>query len=352
MRKRIFLSLLVVAGILALARTARAAEQTIRDKYRVVEVDQFEVAEGVQLPADYLPALQEDVVKRLQKSKTFTEVLQPGESPTNPSEPVLRLNGTITHFEPGSRGKRYIGFGLGQTRITARLTFSDRATAQPLIVEQIQGALTGGFAGGKSKNVTHNFAKTLAITCKVVLGKRLPAPGEAVTTETASAATSEGAERHVVKLSSKDFKGSEKELNEHAAMGFRLVEYAVTAKDTARLTMEKLPAIERPPEYRVLHAWRVGSIEKGLNKAAAEGFHLTPQTAGTFGPSMSVIVERTAQVKEPLRQYRVRITKRVSSLQNKIEKDQAEGYKLVDTWEHPKQGHLAILEKATAKSSD
>jgi hypothetical protein len=352
MMKRIFLTLLVVTGILVLARTARAADQTIRDKYRVVQVDRFEVSEGVQFPADYILTLQEDVIQELRKSKSFGEVLHPGENPTDPSAPVLRLGGTITHFDPGSRKKRYIGYGLGQAKILARLTFSDRATGQTVVVQQIEGALISGFMGGNSKNVTREFGKTVARNAKILLEKRLPAPGETPVPETAAAIRSEKAERHVITITSKDFEGSTKKLNEEAAQGFRLAEFVVAGKNTAELTMEKIPVLTRPPEYRIIHARRIGTLEKNLNTAAAEGFCLSPHTLGVFGGWTVVIAEKAAQGGTSPRQYRIHSTMRISALQHDIQKDQAEGYKLATTWEYPAYGHMAILEKTTEKSTD
>ena len=346
MMKRIVLVFLVFVSVLLSAGLARAGQATVRDKYRVVQVDRLEVAEGVNFPAEYLPVLQEDIVRQLQKSKTFDEVLRPGESPANPSAAVLRLNGTITSFTPGSRGKRYIGLGMGQTKIFARLTYSDRATSQALIVEQIQGVLMGGFMGGKSSNVTREFAKTVATNSKVVLGKQLPAPGEPVAGLPAASVPSGNAERQVITLSSKDFEGSEKKLNDEAAKGFRLVEFTVTGKDSANLTLEKTEAAAQPSEYRIVHARLAGSLQKNLNKAAADGFRLTPHTLGQFGSTIAVITEKRASSGTSVCQYRVHVTVRVSSLQHDIQKGQAEGYKLADTWEYSSSGHLAILEKS------
>jgi Domain of unknown function (DUF4410) len=351
MRKRILLTVLVAAGVLALAKTARAAEATVRDKYRVVQVYRFEVAEDVPFPTSYLLALQEEIVQQLQKSKSFDEVLNPGEAPHDPSAPVLRLGGTITSYKPGSRGKRYIGFGMGQATIFARLTYSDQATGHPVIVEVIQGVLQGGFMGGKSSSVTREFARTVATNCKVVLGKRLPEPGETVEAPAANAPSAKAA-RQVIGLSSKDFEGSEKKLNEEAAKGFRVAGFAVTGKDSAELTLEKTAATAQPSEYRIIHARLAGSLQKNLNSAAAEGFRLTPHTLGEFGATIAVIAEKVAPGGASVCQYRVHVTTRVSSLQHNIEKDQAEGYKLADTWEYPRFGHFAILEKTTEKSAD
>ncbi|HUZ45403.1 MAG TPA: DUF4410 domain-containing protein [Terriglobia bacterium] len=347
MMKRIVLVFFVVVSVLLAAGPVRAAQATVRDKYRVVQVDRFEVAEGVNFPAEYLLVLQEDIVRQLQKSKTFDEVLRPGESPANPSAAVLRLSGTITGFTSGSRGKRYIGLGMGQTKIFARLAYSDRATSQALIVEQVQGVLMGGFMGGKSSNVTREFAKTVATNSKVVLGKQLPAPGEAVAAPPALNVPAGNAERQVIAFSSKDFEGSEKKLNDEAAKGFRLVGFALTGKDSASLTLEKTEAAAQPSEYRIVHARLAGSLQKKLNTAAAEGFRLTPHTLGQFGATLAVITQKVGSGGTSACQYRVHVTMRVSSLQHDIEKDQAEGYKLADTWEYSTSGHLAILEKSS-----
>ncbi len=346
MMKRVWVGSFVVVSILLVAWAARADQQTVREKYRVVQVDRFEVAEGVSFPAEYLPALQEDIIRRLQKSKTFDEVLRPGESPAKASAAVLRLSGTITGFKPGSRAKRYIGFGMGKTEIFARLTYSDCATGQTLIVEQVHGVLTGGFAGGKSSNVTREFAKTVARNSKVVLGKRLPAPGEAVAAPPAANVPAGNRERQALAFSSKDFEGTEKNLNEQAARGFRLVAFTLTGKDSATLTLEKTEAGGQAAEYRIIHALRAGTLQKNLNNAASEGFRLTPHTLGPFGSTTAVIAEKTSPGGPSGYQYRVHLTIRISSLQNDIKKDQAEGYRLADTWESTPARYLAILEKS------
>lgn len=346
MTKRVLVGSFVVVSILLVARAARADQTTVRDKYRVVQVDKFEVTEGVNFPAEYLPALQEDVIRRLRKSKTFDEALRPGENPANASAAVLRLSGIITSFKAGSRAKRYIGFGMGKTEIFARLTYSDRATGRVLIVEQVQGVLAGGFAGGKSSNVTREFAKTVARNSKVVLGKRLPAPGEAAAPPPAANVPAGNRERQELAFSSKDFKGTEKNLNEQAARGFRLVAFTLTGKDSATLTLEKTEASGQPAQYRILHARSAGTLQKNLNKAATEGFRLTPHTLGQFGSTTAVITEKTGPGGPSGCQYRVHLTMRISSLQNDIKKDQAEGYRLMDTWEFAQARHLAILEKS------
>src|SRR5262245_53636163 len=81
-------------------------------RYRTVEVTPFAVGEGVLFPPDFHVRLTEELVKELQSSKRFAEVLREGEAPTAEAGPVLKLGGTVTEFKKGSQMKRYmIGFG-------------------------------------------------------------------------------------------------------------------------------------------------------------------------------------------------------------------------------------------------
>ena len=352
MMKRTFLALVVTAGVLALAQPTRAVEGTLRDKYRAVQVDRFDISEGVQFPVDYLLTLQEAIITQLQKLRSFGEVLRPGEDPADPSAAVLRLTGTITRFEPGSRAKRYIGIGMGRTRIYARLAFLDRTAGKILIAEQVRSEYAGGFMGGESLNVTRDFAQKVASSTKLVLEKRLPAPGEAAATLPSTSAKSEKVDRHVVTLSSKDFEGTEKKLNEEAANGFCLADFAVMSSKTADLTMEKVEGVTQPHEYRIVHTRLPGNLKKNLNKAATEGFRLRSHTLGQFGGVTAVIMEKATQNASSRCQYQVYLTMRISSMQSHIQKDQTEGYVLAETLEAAGGMHIAILEKTMEKSSE
>jgi len=54
----------------------------------------------------------------IEKSKEFQELLRPGQNPVTADSPVLRLTGTISSFNPGSRKKRYVvGHGAGAAEI-------------------------------------------------------------------------------------------------------------------------------------------------------------------------------------------------------------------------------------------
>jgi Domain of unknown function (DUF4410) len=126
------------------AAGAAAGQGEIKDKYHVVQVDQFEVKKDVLFPPEYLKKVQEEISKQLVDTKLFEEVLQPGQQPARAEAPVIRLSGTIHNYNPGSRKKRYVagGFGAGAAEIDAQVAFLDAARGDRLVVEELRAIPT------------------------------------------------------------------------------------------------------------------------------------------------------------------------------------------------------------------
>jgi Domain of unknown function (DUF4410) len=353
MRKAILLAFLLTIGTLGLMQVGGAAETAVKDKYPAVQVDRFEIKEGVQFPVDYLLTLQEEIIKQLQESKQFQEVLRPGENPTDSATEVLRLTGTINHFRPGSRAKRYVvGFGAGSTEIYAHLTFVDRATGQTVLTQEVRGQMAGGFIGGESLNVTRDFAKKVVNSIKLVRETHLPAAGEVAsnaageaTRVDAAAAPEPNVDRHTVTISSADFDAGEKKLKEDGAAGYRLVEFAATGPKTAEAVLQKSGAPGEVFEYRLVRARLPGTLQKNLNKSAEESFHLCPHTLNLFGGMMTVVAEKGPASAKLRHEYRVHQAMRLSSAQKNVAKDQSEGFVLAETFEQSGGVHLIIMEK-------
>lgn len=174
-----FLVILLCACSLGFAIDSKL--ERVKDKYQIIQVEAFEIQKGVDFPPELLSSLQDEVTKQLRQSKEFPEVLAAGGASTNADAPVLRLTGTLTHFKPGSRAKRYFaGFGAGSTEIFAQLTFIDRATGQTVLSENVRVVLAGGFAGGASSDVTKQFARQVVDTTKLIGERRLPQPAQPV----------------------------------------------------------------------------------------------------------------------------------------------------------------------------
>ncbi|TAM79470.1 MAG: DUF4410 domain-containing protein [Acidobacteria bacterium] len=377
-RKISFVALLVAIGMLGVNRTARPEEATVKDKYHAIEAAPMEVQPGVQVPAEYLQKIQDETIKQLKESKRFTDVLASGENPPDAASPVLRLTGTITHYKPGSRAKRYlIGYGVGSTEIYAHLVFQDRTTGATVITQEVKAVLTSGLGGGKSSDVARDFARHVVTSTKLILEKRLPAEAEtsasaptgsaalppappdnaisaipaSVAPATVAAATRErSADRRIVTIQSGKFEDAEQELNSAAASGFRMARFAVTGRKSAEVTMEKTASPGLAYQYRLLHVMWIPTLQKELNERAADGFRLCPHTLAQLRrASAIVIMEKPPIAPDTLYGYRVHATMRVSSAQKDIQKDQSDGFTLAETTEGG--AHIVILEKAMPKSA-
>jgi hypothetical protein len=150
---------------------------------------------------------------------------------------------------------------------------------------------------------------------------------------------------------SSDFEGSEKNLNEEGAHGYRIVESSTTSPKSAELVLEKSSALGTTVQYRLLRARLPGTLQKNLNQAAGEGFRLCPHTFNQFGGVMAVIAFKEGAESADRYEYRVHQTLRVSSIQKNVAKAQDEGFVLAETFEQAGGVHLVILEKKSAEPS-
>lgn len=340
--------LLVFFSAYSASQPAKSAGNTVKDKYQVIEVGNFEIQKGVDLPPDYFAKLQDELVKQLTESQKFKAVLLPEQSPPAPDLAVLRLTGVVTGFKEGSRAKRYfVGFGAGTSQIFARAKYSDRATGQTVIEEEVIGTLKGGLFGGDSKNVLQDFAKALVTMTKLTLLKPLPPPVRESGLPVASAGPIAKTESTKLNLKAGDVDANEKELNALAVKGFRITNYTSTGEKTATLTLEKNADSLQSHTYRLLHTKLVGNLQKDLGKAAAEGYRFVPHTLAYLG-GYFLVAEKPTTATSARYEYRVHVAMRVSNAEKDIKEDQARGFALADTAEMLQSMHMVILEKPIA----
>jgi hypothetical protein len=330
------------------AQTAKppdASSNLIKDKYHLAQVDTFAVKPGLDFPADYLKILQAEISKQLADAKIFAEILQPGQTPANPDQPVLRLTGTIHNYKQGSRGKRYVAgqFGAGNAEIDAQLTLTDAATAQALVVEDLRGILTGGVFGGDEAKVTQELARQIVTQAKLMLERKLPAPAEA-TPPAGAAVLIPATDRHTLTMDAKKWSEGEAKLSEESASGYRVAALSLTGSFTADLDLQKSAAPPAVFQYRWIHLRLATHLEKEVNKAAADGFHASPHTLVALGPYLTVVMEKSPTTSAPQPHYRVSETVRISNAQKDIATRQREGYTLLDEVEFVGI-HILLFEK-------
>ncbi len=348
--KRIAISILltsaVVLGLFAadsVAQTVQKDDGALQNKYRVIQVEGFSVQPGVDFPPNYLASLPQQLVQRLKDSKKFTQALMAGEKPSQENAAVMGLSGTVTGYDPGSRGKRYVGFGMGAARVFVSLRYSDVSTGQILYEDKVIGTLTGGVFGGAENKTVEELAKTIVATTKLVL---LTNPGDLSNggEGNAGAANSSPVERQTVEMKG-DLKIVENKLNGLADQGFRVADFRVTGNKSADVTMDKTASPPVTYHYMIVHALLPGNVQKNMNKAAAEGYRLVRHTVAMMG-GITLIMEKTPETGTGKYEYRVSSSMRGSNAEKHLVEDQQQGFVLAENAQL--QGtNLVLTEKST-----
>jgi hypothetical protein len=328
-----------------------ATPMALKDKYAAVEVEKFDVLQGLEFPTEYIQLLQDEIVKEFGNSAQFKQVLVAGQESADRSTSALRLSGTVTYLDKGSRAERY--FGSGQGFIVIYVVFRDSSNGDTIITDQISATLSGGLFGGNSKNITREFAKALANITKLHMEKPAPSVGGLPTETIAGLPSAPESGQKVVTISASDYDQGQSMLNAQASAGYRLAGFTPKGYESADVMMEPPAAAPQAYQYRVLHVHLFGNLEKDLNKAAQEGYRYCPHTlswlAGGFGGAAVAVIEKPPVPRDVIYAYRVHAANQLSNAQKDVAKDQRESFHLVGTLETPDR-HIALMERTVSKN--
>ena len=141
----------------------------------------------------------------------------------------------------------------------------------------------------------------------------------------------------------------QKELDEAAARGFRIVVGSPTSSAEMALLLERTARPEDAYTYRLLATNRTSTMQKELDEAALDGFRLLPRTMiakeRMFGsPEIVVILERPPEVEKRYK-YKLLATTLTSTLQKEVTQAKADGFVLVGMVSRDE--HMVIMEKET-----
>jgi hypothetical protein len=157
------------------------------------------------------------------------------------------------------------------------------------------------------------------------------------------------ADQNYLVLSTKKISTMEKELDEAAAKGFRVLYGAPTQQFDMALFMRRLEANEEPFGYKILATVRNKTMEKELNELAAQGFRLLPRTIifkqGFLTAELVMVMERDPQAKTAY-EYKLIGAGKETKLHKKIDAAIAEGYApatMITVGEH-----IIVMEKPIA----
>ena len=321
----------------------------IKNKYHVVEVDEFDVKQGVEFPSEYLKKAHQGILKQLSDGKVFDEVLQVGQQPAQAGAPIIRLAGTIRNYTPGSRAKRYVGgFGLGAAEVDAQVSFLDAATGQQLRTEELRAVFTGGLFGGSEDKIADELARRVVLQARFMLDRRIP-PTEFGVPASNTQALSPAPDRHTVTMNAKNWSEAEQKLEQEALAGYRVVNFSLTGKSTADVELEKLAASPDLYQYRWVHIRLSTHLQKEVNRATADGFHAFPQSLAVLVPYLTVLMEKPPGPSPIQYQYLVTEPMSMSHAQKDAERYQREGYTLLDETEFGV--HILLFEKTSEGTS-
>lgn len=118
--------------LLALGLAVPAFASNSPTPAKKIQVQKFEVGSGVQVPDEYRSALQQHLVEALKDDKNFSSVVS-DPATAAAGDNSVRLTGTITEFEAGSKKKRLLTgsigrmAGAGATRMKSHVKLTDGA---------------------------------------------------------------------------------------------------------------------------------------------------------------------------------------------------------------------------------
>ncbi len=150
-------------------------------------------------------------------------------------------------------------------------------------------------------------------------------------------------------LATKKTKTMQKELNEAASAGYRILVGSPTSGTEMALVLEK---VAEPPdiyEYSLLATTRTSTMQKELDEAASQGFPLLPTTMiskkRAFGGEEVVVVLEKAPNLATVYEYLLLATSRTSTLQKEMADAVQDGYEVMGMVSRGE--HMVILEKSS-----
>jgi hypothetical protein len=142
----------------------------------------------------------------------------------------------------------------------------------------------------------------------------------------------------------------QKELDETAARGYPILVGSPTSDAEMAVFLSREGTVAEPFKYKLLATTRTGTMQKELNDAAADGFRLLPSTMIAKkqligGVEIVSIMERPPRV-EKLYEYKLLATVRTSTLQKEVTEAKEAGFVLVGMVSRGE--HMVIMERESS----
>lgn len=139
----------------------------------------------------------------------------------------------------------------------------------------------------------------------------------------------------------------QKEIDETAAQGYRILVGSPTSGSEMALFLSRDGTVEAPYKYKLLATTRTGTMQKELNEAAVSGFRLIPSTmiakAQLLGGIEIVMIMEQPPTVNVSYEYKLLATSRTSTLQKEVTEAQEAGFKIIGMVSRGE--HMVVMER-------
>lgn len=142
----------------------------------------------------------------------------------------------------------------------------------------------------------------------------------------------------------------QKEISEAASQGYRIVVGAPTSGSEMALFLSREGTVAEPYQYKLLATTRTGTMQKELNELADAGYRLVPSTMVAKkqllgGIEVVLIMELPPKVTKQY-EYKLLATTRTSTLQKEVTEAKEAGFLVVGMVSRDE--HMVVMERETA----
>ncbi len=139
----------------------------------------------------------------------------------------------------------------------------------------------------------------------------------------------------------------QKEISETAAQGYRIVVGAPTSGSEMALFLSRDGTVAEPYQYKLLATTRTGTMQKEMNEVADAGYRLVPSTMIAKkqfigGIEIVMIMERPPKVRKEY-DYKLLATTLTSTLQKEVTEAKNTGYVVVGMVSRDE--HMVVMER-------
>lgn len=142
----------------------------------------------------------------------------------------------------------------------------------------------------------------------------------------------------------------QKEINETAAQGYRIIVGAPTSGSEMVLFLSRDGTAAEPFQYKLLATTRTGTMQKEMSEVARDGFRLIPSTMMAkkqlFGGVEIVMIFERLPKPGKRYEYKLLATSRTSTMQKEVTEAKNEGFAIVGMVSRDE--HMVVMERETS----